>query len=98
MFDLMTNGTPIALPEFTGEQFTRDNERHWVATFPNGYVLSIAQSARHYCSGDSVEIYCYAPDDKPAWNDVRGWQTVTETIETMWEVSRYGREIGNNNE
>jgi hypothetical protein len=88
MFDLELTGQ-VTLPEFTGDQWSDNGERHWIASFPNGYDLSIAKSARHYCGDDSAELYCYGPDGNPAWDDVRGWQTVDQIIETFWEVSRY---------
>jgi hypothetical protein len=88
MFDVVPTGQ-VVLPDFTGDQWSDNGEQHWLASFPNGYDLSIAKSARHYCSEDTAELYCYAPDGSAAWSDVRGGQDMIEIIEAMWEVSRY---------
>lgn len=92
MFALVPTGQ-VSLPQFDCGQWSQDGERHWIASFPNGYDLSIVQSPRHYCTSESAELYCYGPDGNPAWDDVRGYQDMTEVIAAMWEVSRYGREI-----
>lgn len=88
MFDLVPTGQ-VVLPEFTPDQWSVDNELHWLATFPNGYELSIAQSKRHYCTDESAELWCYGPDGNSVWPDVRPGQDMIDIIETMWEVSRY---------
>lgn len=88
------NPTSRALPPFTvAHAVNQGGADNWQLTFPNGHTLSVLHGGSRsgaYCSNDTVELWAWGANQDHAWDDVRGWQSFSELLDAIEEVSSYG--------
>jgi hypothetical protein len=88
LFDLSLRTVPEHIAQ---RDTTVGGATNWQLTFPNGCTLSVLWDPTGrgaYSSDHTVELWAWrGSHDGALWDDVRGWQTFSELLDAMREVS-----------